>query len=119
MDMEDKIKEWLTVSINLKVLKKQEIELRKEIAEHILDGKIKGSKKAIIGNDTMIATGVASPKLDEDLLKTIWSDLSKKEKACIKFSPKLVNDEYKKLDEKSNLHRAVELKPGMPQLKIE
>ncbi len=114
----DKIKKWLVMSGNLTQLKEDEMELRKEIAEQILDGKLKGTKSASFGPYTMTATGKLNGKLDKDLLKVMWKDMTAEERKCFKFDPKLVDKEYKNLDDKSDVHRAVELKPGAPTLKL-
>lgn len=116
--MEAKIKEWLILSGRLANIKEDEMELRKEIAEHILAGKVKGTKSSSFGPYTMNATAKLNTKIDKELLQTMWSDLSEEEKKCIKFDPKLVDKEYKNLDAKSNLHRAIESKPGAPTLKL-
>ena len=116
--MEEKIKEWVILDYRLKNLKKDELKLRKEICELALDGKTKGSKNCTYGQYPITATAKLNSKLDEILLKDMWSNLNEAEKACIKFVPKLVDKEYKNLDEKSNLHRAVENKPGTPSLKL-
>jgi len=116
--MEAKIKEWLILSGRLKNIKADEMELRKEIAEHILAGKIKGTKSSTFGAYTLTASAKLNNKLDKELLQTMWPDMSKEEKNCFKFDPKIVDKEYKNLDAKSDVHRCVESKPGTPTLKL-
>ncbi len=116
--MEEKIKEWIIMSSRLKDIKESEMELRKDICDTILAGKIKGTKSSTFGVYTMTATAKLNGKLDKELLQSMWSDLSEEEKACFKFDPKLIDKEYNKLDSKSNVHRAIEMNPGAPNLKI-
>lgn len=118
MVTEEKVKEWLIISGRLKSIKEDEMELRKEICDHILDGKIKGAKSSTFGKYTMTATAKIGEKVDQDLLKVMWPELSKAEKACFKFKADLVSKEYKTLDAKSNVHRAVDSKPGAPTLAL-
>lgn len=116
--MENIIKTWLITSNQLKALKETELELRKLICDKILDGKIKGSKSDNFGVYIMTATAKTNKNIDKELLKTIWSDLSKKEKSCFEFNPKLIEKKYKEIDKNSNVHRVIEEKPGTPTLKL-
>ena len=113
-----KVKEWIDLSAQLKEIKEREAELRKEIAEYILEDKKKGAKQGKISIFTLKATGKLNRNIDKPLLQAIWSDLSKEEKQAIKFTPTVVEKEYKTLPADSKLHRCIEEKPGMPSLEI-
>lgn len=115
---EQTVQEWATAKLKLAELKETELELRKEICDHILGDKIKGSKKGVIGSFTLSASAKLNQTIDKELLKSIWPDLSIEEKKCIKFDPKIVAKEYKTVDAKSNLHQAITSKPGTPTLEI-
>jgi len=113
-----KVKKWIDLSAQLKSIKAEEAELRTEIAESILEGKKKGTATGTVGNYTLKATGKINRNLDKDLLKVLWPDLSKEEKSAVKFSPSIVESEYKKLKATSKLNRCIEEKPGLPGLEL-
>jgi len=115
---ESTIVKWVKASDALKQAKKLELELRLGICEDILGDKIKGTKKAKIGQYSLTATAKLTNKLDEVLLKTVWKDLSDSEKECVKFKPSLIVAEYNTLDDGMLIHRAIESKPGTPSLAI-
>ncbi len=118
MSIEDKVQLWITIASELKKIKEDEFAIRKEICEHILEGKIKGSKKGTIGKFVLNATAVINNKLDKELLESIWPDLSDEEKASVKYTPSLVAAEYKRLPDNTLLNRAVDSKPGTPCLEL-
>jgi len=112
------VKEWIFIKDKLTEAKTHELELRKEICEHILEGKIKGSKKGTIDGYVLTATAKMNDKIDVELLKSIWKELSDGEKACIKYKPSLIAAEYKKLKGALKLHRCIDSKPGTPALSL-
>jgi adenylate cyclase len=116
--MEEKVKAWIVQKDKLAAAKIAEGELRAEICEHILAGKIKGAKKGIIGVYVLIATAKLGQKIDKDALKSIWTDLSKAERQAIRFKPELIAKEYKMLGAKSILHQTITSKPGTPGLEL-
>lgn len=109
---------WLEYKDDLAEAKEHELELRKEICEHILEGKIKGSKKGTIGNYVLVASAKLNIKVDAELLESIWEELSEKEKACIKYKPSLIAKKYNSLDGALKLHRCIDSKPGTPTLAL-
>ena len=112
------VKEWIFTKDKLTQAKEQELKLRKEICEHILQEKIKGSKKGSIGVYVLVASAKLNNKLDAELLESIWKELSEKEKACIKYKPSLIAKEYNSLDGAVKLHRCIDSKPGTPSLTL-
>lgn len=116
MITEKKVKSWILAKTKLDAAKKQELELRQTICEDILKSQVKGSKKITVGKFTLTATAKLNEKVDADLLKSLWENLSDEEKGCIKFKPSLKAKEYHKLKDACLLHRAVDSKPGAPTL---
>lgn len=116
--MEEIVKTWIIISEQLKQIKKIELELRNKICDKVLEEQTKGSKTETIGSYVMTATAKTNKTIDKDLLKSLWSDLSKDEKSCFEFNPKLIEKNYKEIDEESNIHRVIEEKPGTPSLKL-
>ena len=98
--------------------KEKELLFRKEICEHILGDKIKGSKKGTIGIYVLSASAKLNIKLDAELLESMWKELSDGEKACIKYKPSLIAAEYKNVDSQAKLHRCIDSKPGTPTLTL-
>lgn len=115
---ENDIRQWIMAKNKLNTAKTKELELRKIICDYILDGKVKGSKKSIIGVFTLTATAKLNNRLDKKLLAVLWPDLSAVEKSCIKFEPSVIAKEYNIIDNKSNIHRAITSTPGTPTLTI-
>ncbi len=113
------ILQWVEAAENLRMAKEYELLLRNQICDFILDGKVKGSKTAIInGIYKMAATAKVNDSVDAELLQAMWKDLSPAEKSSIKFKPALIAKVYKTLDGKSNIHRAISSKPGTPSLEL-
>ena len=118
MPIKEQVESWLKWKSNLAVAKENELNLRKEICEHILQGKVKGSKKSSIGVYILTATAKLNIKIDSEHLETIWKELPPEEKACIKYKPSLIAAEYKKLKGKITLNRCIDSKPGTPGLEL-
>ena len=116
--MEETVKEWITHKDKLAQVKSDELESRNKICDHILQGKLKGAKKGVIGIYTLTATAKLGQKIDEDELKVIWPDLSPIEKKCIKFDPRIIAKEYKDIPADSIINQAIETKPGTPTLEL-
>jgi len=115
---EEGVKAWVIAAHRLKEAKETELNLRVPICEQILDGKIKGAKKGSIGRFTLTATAKINNKVDAELLKVGWEELTPSEKACIKYTPSLIAEEYNKLKGVVKLHRYVDSKPGTPSLAV-
>lgn len=109
---------WMTALGKLNHLKETETSLRREIADHILNGKIKGSKKKNVGKFVMVATAKINESPDKDELKAIWPTLTKAEKACIRFKPELIAKKYAELPNDARIKSVITAKPGMPSLEL-
>lgn len=116
--MEELIVKWIKLSNKLAQIKETEMDLRKQIADHILAGKVKGSKTATIGKYKLSATAKVNTKIEREELQAIWPDLTAAEKAAVKFDPKLVAVEYKKVPANSIIHSVITDTPGAPSLSV-
>lgn len=116
--MEDKVKKWIDMAARLKSLKLSESIARQEIADHILQEKLKGAKKGTIGPYILTATGKLNQKIDKDALKAIWKDITPAERQAVRFDPKLIAAEYKKLPDKAMINQVITEKPGLPGLEL-
>lgn len=113
----EKIEEWIIAKVAADEFKKKEMNLRKEICEYLLEGKIKGTVKRTIEGYLLTASAKLNTSIDKEVLEAIWEDLTTEEKACFRFDPKLVAKEYKKLPvEYNTLDIAITDKPGAPTL---
>jgi len=118
VNMEETVKKWIEQKEILTNAKVTELALRNEIAAHILQDKIKGAKKGVIGAYKLTATAKLNAKIDKEALKAIWKDLSPAEKQAVKFDPKIVAAKYKTLDAKCMIHQTITHKPGTPGLEL-
>ena len=118
MITKSKIIKWLQASAKLQHYKAIEAELRKEIADAILEGKATGVHHDYRLGYHIKATKKTNISVDELALAAIWNDLSEAEKDSIKYKPSLVSKNYKKLDDSSMLDHCIIAKPGMPGLEI-
>lgn len=112
------IVKWAELKAQLDELKIQEMNLRKTIAYSVLNGKVKGVEKRIMGHYEVKATGKLNAKVDEAELKAIWSELGQVERAALKWKPELKMREYGALPSDSNLRKAVTFTPGAPSLEV-
>lgn len=112
----NKLELWKTKSDLLKILKVEEMELRKEICSEISTA-IGTTRSEFLGK-TVKSVQKLSLSIDEAALGTIWEMLPPEEKACIRLKPTLKAGPYKKLEENSILHEAVISKLGAPTLEI-
>jgi len=113
------IKKWKRLSATLKTIKKQEFDLRKEIAEKVLKGKT-GTVNQKVSNFKLKAQQSERFKVDNEALLSIWSDLSEEEKETIKWSPEIKKREYDKipLDRKKKLNSVLTKVPNAPTLSV-
>ena len=117
--MINKIQEWSELQVLLKEVKAKEMKLRKEICNDILHGMPLPARKTISIQDIEVkAENTVTHNLDESVLNEMYEELDTKEKAVIKWQPKLKLRDYKKLPDESLLHEAVIVKPSSPTLKL-
>ena len=113
---------WHDTKCKLAVFKAQELSLRKEVAEEILEGVplTNGSATNRESEEGVIvkATQKLNFSLDLGELAAIWAELTPEEQAVIKMKPTLQLAKYKKLPEGSILHRAVTTKLAVPTLDV-
>jgi hypothetical protein len=121
MGLMEKIGRWHTLAQQLKEIKAEEMQLRKEICGHILQNKVPPCSDVLTfsGSDTILeAKQTVSHNIDEAALQSMVGDLDLEERNCIKYKPSLVLRPYKKLPDTSILHDAVIVKPSAPTLKV-
>lgn len=124
MSLEDKIKEWYPISEKLKELKKQEMSLRVEICEEMINGvagkplTVKAKETLMFGNMKVDANAKTSLKIDKEVYDDIEEDLSPEALLCIKTSMTVVKAKIDVLDDDDNLFDAVYETPSTPTLSV-
>lgn len=118
--MEDKYSDWYKLSLQVKELKAKEIKIRRELCAELFGGRV-GEFTVKRDNPIYVlsAKSDVNRNIDETALLIMMDDLTDQERRCIKFSPKLVLGEYRKLDDDSKLHEVISESPAMPTLKID
>ena len=118
--MEDKLERWLTLANMLSKIKKEEVDLRREICLEFFQGRVGEFKHHdTIDMFEVEAQSKINRKVDPVTISAMWDDLSISEKACIRFKPELNLAQYRKLPEDSQLHEAVTETPSpTPVLKV-
>ena len=112
--------EYREIQKQAKAIREKEVELRKKIASYLLKGKGEGTHKFDFGDFEVKAVKKMNYSLDDDLLSTLWEDMSNEEREAVKFKPSLVIREYKQIEPESRetLDLCVVVKPGMPTISI-
>lgn len=118
----NRYQKWRELADDLRRVRKEEMELRKEIADFVVgntemdNGTI--TVREVLDGFPCKATHSLSYSLDLAVLGNIWSALSPAEQAVVKMKPTLQKRPYKKLPEDSLIHEAVISKPASPKLEI-
>jgi len=114
-----KYNEWVEAHADLQRAKKLELSLRNEICSELLVDKLEGSKT--VREDGFIVTTTAKliRSINREVLESVWSDLSDREKECVVYKPSLVLSNYKVIEAEGGiLMEAITVKPGQSALKI-
>ena len=115
--LEAEFETLMEIQAQLKIIKAEEIKLRRALAETLLDSADIGTHTTTSGAFICKATKKVSYSLDRELLDEIWNDLSLVEREAIDLKPSLKMKEYKTL-ESGLLDEAITVKPAMPSIEI-
>lgn len=113
----DSIKHWLALKAQMASVKKQEMELRKQLVSSFAPFVKAGTSHTQVGN--IMLTASVSERLTtkrEDIMGLLLND---QEKECIKWTPTIDKKQYDQLPQDSQLRTVVTLKLGAPTLKAE
>lgn len=114
-----KFDEWMEAKSKFDHYKSLENKLRKEICDHLLEGKITGTHNFDdFPGYRVKAVKKVSHSIDNDVLSFIYDEMTKEEQECIDFKPNLSISKYKKLEDHSVIDDAIIVKPAMPSLEI-
>ena len=116
----EKIKKWKQLAATLKTIKKQEFDLRKEIASEILKGAI-GTVNATVDGYKVKAQQSQRQKIDNEALLSIWPNLTEAEKEAVKWLPEIIVSKYKAINQANRvaLDSVITTVPNAPTLKVE
>jgi len=114
-----KIADWLSAKHQLDAAKAAELELRKDLCAAVSDGvDIPGTYHYQTGKGKLTATLGINFKIDEEALSQIKPKLSPDEVQCLQIKHSLILKNYKLLNPKSILNRAITTNPATPTLKF-
>lgn len=114
----EKVLQWNALQASLKKVKAEEMEMRIEICESLLEGKEIGTHKFQIEGLSLKATQKLAYNLDESELEFRYDDFSEEERESVKFKPSLKLKEYRALDDSSNIDECIITKPAAPTLEL-
>ena len=117
------IAKWKHLATELKKLKVQEAELRRELCEiYLHDQPLENGRataKLHDGHYAVKAVQTLGYTIDQGALSAIWDHLTDEEKSCIKLKPELILSNFKKLPATALLNEAVVSRLAMPTLTAE
>lgn len=114
-----KILEFRALQIQLKKLKEQESNMRREICDGLLHRKRVGTHTFKFDDIIVKAVKKVTHSVDADKLQHYYENMSAQEKACFAYKPSFVSSEYKKLGEHSDVvDECITVKPAMPTLEV-
>jgi hypothetical protein len=117
------IHDWKVKSQQLKKLKADEADMRREICEEIIAGAPMDNGRVTIKTHAdgyaIKAVQTLSFSIDVAALGAIWEHLTPEEQDCVVMKPTLNLTKYKQLTGASLLHEAVVSRLAMPTLQAE
>jgi hypothetical protein len=121
-DLSD-IEEWYGLNEDLKVMKADELRLRKKVFAKYFNNPEEGINSYDVGSGHVLkGTHKLNRSIDEKALTDLPGTKAMQAaiKACIKWKPSLVKKEYDRLSDKlkRQLDKAVITKPSTPSLQI-
>ena len=115
----NKVEKWIDAAAKLAHYKKLENDLRKQIADDLLEGKPTGTHHFFkFGYDIKIVKK-NNTTIDTVVLSALQDDFSPEEKAAIKYKPELVAKNYKALEDHELIDHCLIVKPGLPSMEIQ
>jgi hypothetical protein len=115
---EDEFETLMAVQSQLKVLKAQESEMRKDLALKILENQGIGTHSFASGHFMCKATKKVSYTIDRATLEEFWDDMTDAEQDAIDLKPTLKLKNYKALTDSDMIDESLIVKPSMPSLVI-
>jgi len=110
----------MNVQLLLAATKKEELALRKALAEQIqLETLSVGTHNIDEGHFRIKAVRKVSYSLDRAALENAWEDLPDDQKDAVDWKPTLSLKIYKILDDTSMIDEYIEVKPAMPTITIQ
>jgi hypothetical protein len=122
LTLDEKIKEWKEQDALLKLTKKKEMALRRQIAAE-LSQTVAPNVKSYVHDDDIKVEFKTTVKLDEELFNELKSRCLELDDGvqilnCIKYKPSIVAKEVKKLESDSEFFDCISTEPATPTIKI-
>ena len=119
MALMNKFLKWKSVSEQLRGLRTLEKSMRIKLAAEVFNySTLPGTKKIRYENCIVKATNKQNVNVDKEALMSVWSELTKEDKAAFNMVPTLSMTALNALPKDSLVHDVVELKPGTPTLEV-
>lgn len=118
--LQSKLEILKQLKLELKDIQKREMALRVELAESLTNDLPIGKHKfEFEGFDIKVGKNTTL-SIDKEMLTLMYEDFTEEEKACIKYSPSLIEGAYNKLDdvERAVLDECVIRKPAAPTIEF-
>ncbi len=110
------IRHWMSLQANLKAVKKQEMDLRRELSLELIPAGRFGTNTMMVGDIELKTSVPTSFSLSGDDVRAAMDILTDEEKECIVWKPSLIKKNYDKLPDNNNLKKIVVMKIGAPTL---
>lgn len=117
--LSEKIDEFRQVALRLKHIKAEEMNLRRDLCDILLKGKMKGTHSFNIDGMDVKATKKVNMSLDKKRVDHYYEQMSNAEKDAVKFNPTLSITMYDKIEgDSSVLDGCLTIKPATPTLTV-
>lgn len=113
-----KILLWEQLQIMLSETKKEEMKMRVEIAEVLLEGEPVGVHEFYFQDFDIKAAKKVNISLLPDELSSLASEMSDEEKDCIVYKANLVKSLYNKLEDSTIIDECIVMTPATPTISI-
>ena len=118
-NLSNKLDEFRQLAIRLKLIKKEEMNLRVEICDVLLKGKQKGTHTFSIDGMNVKAVRQINMSLDAKMVDHHYEQFSDEEKAAVSFKPSLSVSKYNDIEGDSHtLDNCLTIKPATPTLTV-
>lgn len=119
MVSKNKILKFRALQIQLKQLKEQEANLRREICDGLLHRKRVGTHTFKFDDIIVKAVKKVTHSVDADKLSAHWDNMSVRERDCFKYKPSFISSAYSKLGDHTDVvDDCITVKPAMPTLEV-
>lgn len=118
MYLEEKLERFRLIASELKLLKKEEMDLRKSLCDELLKNRPKGTHRFELPGMVIKANKKVLTTVDAKRLAEHYHVMTEAEKACIVYKPSLSLSAYNKLFDTPTLDECITVRPASPTLEV-